>query len=147
MANNKRLTPDERERIVELRLNRVPVRTVATEVGCQTKTVQAVWKRWLDETSAERSASLERTREELVQRHERIATDARLGYLRARRDNDRAAEVRYLAEERNALREIARLTGADAPVQVAHTHVTLDALDAEISRLAAELEAAERTAR
>ena len=44
-AKRKRLTPEERDRIVELKLNRVPVRTIAEQVGCQPKTVQATWTR------------------------------------------------------------------------------------------------------
>lgn len=121
MAARKRLTPDERDRIVELKLNRVPVRAIAEQVGCATKTVQDTWQRWLEETADERAGRLESTREELIQRNERIATDARLGVMRSRRDSDTSAEVRFLAEERAALREIARLTGSDAPARVEHS--------------------------
>lgn len=121
MTTRKRLTPDEKDRIVEMKLNRVPVRAIAEQVGCATKTVQDTWAKWLDATSDERTRRLAATREELIQRHERIATDARHGVIRARRDNDTAAEVRYLAEERAALREIARLTGSDAPTRIEQT--------------------------
>jgi transposase-like protein len=114
----KRLTPDERERIVELKLNRVPVRKIAEEVGTTTTSVQRVWNSYITATAAERSSRLSETREELVQRHERIATDARYGAMRARRDGNAVAEARYLGEERAALREVARLTGADAPTKI-----------------------------
>lgn len=111
----KRLSPDERDRIIELRLNRVPVRQVAAELGCHTRTVTRAWHSWLAETAEERAAVLELQREELIQRHERVATDARIGLQRARRDGDLAAEARFLAEDRQALREIARIQGLDAP--------------------------------
>ncbi len=116
--HRKRLTPEERDRIVDLRLNRVSVRQTAAEVGCQTKTVQRVWHAWLAETAAERAETLELAREELIQRHQRVATDARLGAIRARRDGDLSAEARFLAEDRQALREIARLQGLDGPQRV-----------------------------
>jgi transposase-like protein len=141
----KRLTPDEKDRIIELRLNRVPVRTVAEQISCQTKTVTETWKRWLRETAAERAAELEATREELIQRQDRIAADARIGVLRARRDNDTISEARFLSEERAALREVARLTGADAPARIEHSGtVTVDTtpvkeeLLARLARLAPE---------
>lgn len=117
----RRLTPDERDRIIEMRLNRVPVRKVAELIGCQSKTVQLTWKKWLAETAAERAEALEETREELIQRMEQIATDARVGAQTANSVADQSAEVRFLAEERAALREIARLTGSDAPVKIEHT--------------------------
>ena len=51
----RRLTPDERDRIVEMRLRGVPVRTVAAEIDTTTKTVQRVWSAYLDETAQERA--------------------------------------------------------------------------------------------
>ena len=120
----KRLTPDEKEAIVELRLNRVPVRRVAEQVACTTQTVVRVWKQWLSESAAERAAALEETREELIQRHQRAAKDAREGVLRSQRASDCAAEVRYLAAEAASLKEIARLTGSDAPAKIEHSGET-----------------------
>lgn len=117
----KRLTPDERDQIVELKLNRVPVRAIAEQVGTTTTTVQKTWNTYIRETAAERAEKIAETREELVLRQERIAVDARHGAMRARKDGNPAAETRYLAEERAALREIARLTGSDAPTKVEQT--------------------------
>jgi transposase-like protein len=113
VPQRKRLTEDERDRIVELRLNGVPVRTVATQVGTTTKTVQATWQRWLRDTAEERSATLEAVREELIQRMTQVADDARRGHIRARADGDVTAAARWLAEERQALRELARIQGLD----------------------------------
>jgi transposase-like protein len=117
----KRLTPDERDRIVELKLNRVPVRAIAEQVGTTTTTVQKTWNVYIKETASERAEKMAETREELILRQERIATDARHGAMRARRDENPSAETRYLAEERAALREIARLTGSDAPTKIEQT--------------------------
>jgi transposase-like protein len=118
MSARKRLTPEERDRIIELKLNRVPVRTIAEQVGCQPKTVQATWTRWLAETAAERAESLEAVREEMIQRQQRVSTDARVGAIRARNADDFSAEARFLAEDRQALREIARLQGLDGAQRV-----------------------------
>lgn len=114
----KRLTPDERDRIIELKLDRVPVRDIAELVGCTVTTVQRTWHGWLSETAEERAEALAKTREELVQRQERIAIDARRGAARAKAAGKAGDEVKFLAEERAALREIARLTGSDAPTKI-----------------------------
>lgn len=108
-----RLTPEERERIVELRLQRVPVRTVAEEVGTSTKTVVAVWQKYLQERAQRDPAELERRRAEVVLRLEQTATDARRAYVRAMRDSDMTAARGFLAEERNALMALSRIDGLD----------------------------------
>ena len=120
MTNNKRLTPEEKERIIEMRLNRVPVRSVAEQLNVNPSTVQRTWGRYIKNAMTERIGALEETRETLIQRQDRIATDARIGVIRSRRDGDSAAEARFLSEERASLREIARLTGSDAPTKVEH---------------------------
>jgi acyl-CoA reductase-like NAD-dependent aldehyde dehydrogenase len=117
----KRLTPDEHDRIIELKLDRVPVRAIAEQVSCTVQTVQRTWHKWLADTAAERSAALEGTREELIQRQQRIAADARRGAMSARKAGRGTEEVRFLAEERAALREIARLTGSDAATKIEQT--------------------------
>ena len=133
----KRLTPDERDAIVEQRLNRVPVRQIAASLGTTTKTVVEVFKKWLVESAEERNAELESVRELLIQRQDKIAADARLGALRSRAVDDSSSETRFLAEERAALREIARLSGADAPTKVEHTgEVQVDLTKAKADLLA-----------
>jgi transposase-like protein len=117
----KRLTPEERDRIIEMRLDRVPVRAIAVDVKTTTRTVQETWKRWLRETAEERRAALEESRTEAVARLDRIATDARLGALRARRDGDDAAVARYLDTEQRAIVAAAKLEGLDLPTRVEHT--------------------------
>lgn len=105
----KRLTPEERERIVDLRLQRVTIRAIANDVGCTTQTVQKVWNRYLKERAEERRADVEMQFEEALARLEKNATDARRGYLKAVRDDDDKAAAGYLAQERAALVEMAKM--------------------------------------
>ena len=119
-----KITQDTIDQIIELRLRGVPVREVATTVGVTTKTVVDRYKRWLAETSEERTAELELVREELIQKHRRAALDARRGVLRAQNEADYRMEATYLSEERNALKELAKLTGSDAPAKIEHSGET-----------------------
>jgi acyl-CoA reductase-like NAD-dependent aldehyde dehydrogenase len=127
-SDRKRLTPEERDRIIELKLDRVPVREIAELVDCTVTTVQRTWHAWLDSTAKERAGKLERVRQELIQRQQRIASDARRGAARARGEGKAADEQRFLAEERAALREIARMTGSDAPTKIEQTGSPLQVL-------------------
>jgi hypothetical protein len=63
-------------------------------------------------------AEIEQVRVMLVSRHERAAFTARTEGERAKQDGDTSAHTRYLKEERDSLREIARLTGAESAVKV-----------------------------
>ena len=119
-----KITQDTIDQIIELRLRGVSVREVATTVGVTTKTVVDRYKRWLAETSEERTAELELVREELIQKHRRAALDARRGVLRAQNEADYRMEATYLSEERNALKELAKLTGSDAPAKIEHSGET-----------------------
>jgi hypothetical protein len=118
----KRLTPDEIDRIVELRLNRITYKAIASEVGCNIDTAVRHWNNWLDETSVERREQMERKRTEVIARLDSTAANARRGALRARSelpaDEAAKAEARFLAEERQALIGLARVAGYDAPIQV-----------------------------
>ena len=110
-GSGRRLTDEEEERIVELRLERVPVRTVAQEIGCQPNTVTECMRRYHKTRAAELSSTLDEVRAELVDRQTRIAIDARQGAQQARKYNDVSGHVRYLAEERATLKEIGYLLG------------------------------------
>src|SRR6056297_3477693 len=118
----KRLTPDEVDRIVELRLNRITYRAIADQLGCDKDTVALHWHRWLDSSSEERRAELERKRTEVIERLDSTAANARRGALRARGelppDEAAKAEARFLAEERQALIGLARVAGYDAPISI-----------------------------
>lgn len=119
----KRMTPDEIDRIVELRLNRATYRQVAEVVGCDKDTAADHWHKWLDATSEDRRAQLERKRTEVIERLDSTAANARRAGIRARSelapDEAAKAEARFLAEERQALIGLARVAGYDAPIQIA----------------------------
>ena len=139
----RRLTEDESDRIVELCLNRVPVRRIADEIGCSKNTVSAHWHRWLDETAVERREQLERHRSEQIARLDSAAALARQGAVRARVASgmdpaDRArAEARFLAEERQAIRALCTIAGFDAPIRIAASFDTMtdDEAQAILDRL------------
>ena len=122
-APRKRLTPEERDQIIELKLDRVSVRNIAVMVKTSTRTVQQVWNKWLRDTAAERAAALEESRTEAIARLDRIATDARHGALRARSDGDDAAVARYLDTEQRALVAAAKLEGLDLPTRIEHSGI------------------------
>lgn len=127
----RRLTLEEIDRIVELKLNQVPVRAIATEVGVAANTVVDHWHKWLDATTEDRREQLERHRSATIARLDHVAVNARRGAIRARTssglsEDDRArAEVRYLAEERQALRALSTVAGFDAPIRVTGSFTTM----------------------
>jgi hypothetical protein len=120
----KRLTPDEIDRIVSLKLDRVRVSVIAREVDCDPKTVQLWWHKWLDDASIERRAQLERSRTEQIARFESVAIRSRQGANRVRADDSMEpdaiarAEAKYLSEERQAVRDLCKVAGFDAPIQI-----------------------------
>lgn len=117
-SSGRRLTPDEKERIVEMRLRGTPVREVANAIPTTTRTVVSTFKEWRIERAAEFAAEVEPIRASTIARLERIADDARRAYDTAEKDADRA---RYLAEERQALAVLAKLSGFEAPTKVEHS--------------------------
>ena len=133
-SKGERLTPSERDRIVELRLNGLSKMATAAAVGCDHKTVDLWWHQWLDDTAADRAEHLERHRAEIVARMDRIA-----GKAAGRQDDvDTVADfARLLAEERQALREMARVLGLDqVTVQAALVDppLTVDEAKARLER-------------
>jgi transposase-like protein len=117
-SSGRRLTPDEKERIVEMRLRGTPVREVAAAIPTTTRTVVSTFKEWCVERAAEFADEVEGTRAATIARLERIADDARRAYEVAERDGDKA---RFLAEERQALSTLAKLAGFEAPAKVEHS--------------------------
>ena len=87
-----RLTPDEIDDIIELKLDRVPVRDICTRVGCAIETVLRHWNAWLDDASEERRTKLERHQTEIMVRLDHIAADARRGARRAQTSPSGAGE-------------------------------------------------------
>lgn len=107
------LTSEERDEIVRLRLDGMTVRAVAKETGHAPNTVTRAWRLHMEESATVRRDDLDVQREEIVLRLEQAAWEAREAGHQAREAGDRVGHVRYLREERDALREIARLTLPD----------------------------------
>jgi transposase-like protein len=112
MSNiGRRLTPEEREQIIALRLQGVPVRTVAAQINTSTKTVVAVTKAFLAERAAAFSAKADATLNKLITRHLAAADSAAVEAERATELGDHQSAAKYLAEERARLQEVAKLSG------------------------------------
>jgi len=105
------LTQTERDRIVSLRLDNVSLRDVSAETGHALQTVSNVWHLYVAETQQDRRPDLGLRREELLQRFEKNAADARAGVKDAQGAGDHGAAVRYLAAELAALRRVVELDG------------------------------------
>lgn len=112
------LTDDQKQAIITQRLQGAPVTTVMAVTGHARQTVISVYRDYLASVSHDRSDEVEALRLSLVFRHEQSAFVAKMEAERSRQDGDRAAHTRYLKEERDSLREIARLTGAESAVKV-----------------------------
>jgi hypothetical protein len=104
--------------IIERKLAGEDVRTIAGDLNHSTTTVVEVWHDWLKQIPMRDPEDLFRIRYELVVRHEQAAHEARLQGQRALADDNQNMHARYLAQERDSLKEIARLTGADLPVKI-----------------------------
>lgn len=104
----RRLTPDERELIIELKLSRTPVLAIAHRLSCSTTTVQAVWKKYLAERVSERKKANDLALEETIVRLDKNATDARQGFITAVRDDELSSASKFLEAERKALTELAK---------------------------------------
>lgn len=118
MPRGNVLTPDQRQAIIDHRLNGVPVAAVVQMTGHGRQTIINVFRDYMTEHAEEHRAEIEQVRVMLVARHERAAFTARVEGERAKQDGDTSAHARYLREERDSLREIARLTGAESAMKV-----------------------------
>jgi len=121
------ITEEQIERIVDMRLNRYPVRVVAEQVGVAPNTVTAHWRKYLAELTAERTERLADKQSEVIARLDQVALMCHRGALLARQDTSmpveerHRAEARHLAAERQALKDLAAVAGYTAPIRVAAT--------------------------
>jgi len=120
----KRLTPEQEQQIIDLSLQGLSRRAVAAQVGCTPKVVQDRWAKYRDFDMKERAGDTEGVRQDLIYRHQQSALDARRGYLAAQQRGEDTAAQRWLAQELASLKEIAKLTGSDAPAKVEHSGET-----------------------
>ena len=109
------LTPDQRTEIVRLRLEGHNETQVARMVGCARDSVRRWWHAYLEETGQDRRTHLERWQTELAVRQMGVADRARETFRALTQGDmpDWSTARGYLAEERQALREAARVTGLD----------------------------------
>ena len=107
----KRLTIEQKDLLCELRLNGVPVRQVAKQVGCAPNTVTDVYHRWLAERRAEDDSLA------IIQSHRRAARISRKEQQAAEQSGDLRSLASFLDQERASLNALAKLTGADAPAK------------------------------
>lgn len=112
------LTTDQRQEIVDLRIAGLSIRTVAERTEHAPQTVQRVWRAYLAERSQDRHDEIEAHHQEVIERYTAQAQEAREEALMCRKEGDRAGHRAYLREEREALREVVRLTGLDQPLRV-----------------------------
>lgn len=105
---NKRLTQDDKDKIVEMRLEGATIRATATAIGCSTNTVHKTFTKWLEARTAERNKNLDKMLEESIARMERNAIAARQGFTRAN-STDHQDTIRWLEAERKAVTELLRI--------------------------------------
>lgn len=109
----RRLALSERQEIVELKLQGVPVRKIAAQLSCSPTTVTGTWRAYLEEHPETLTLNLEAERLEALSRLERIADDAHAAYETALRSDELSAARAFLSEERNAILSKAKIAGFD----------------------------------
>jgi hypothetical protein len=113
----RRLTPDEIDRIVDLRLRGVPVRQVADMLETTTRTVQTHWTRFRERDAKERDKKLHAVRAGYVAQQEALADAATRDALDADDTGERARAIDAATKARMAA---AKLQGLDVQ-RVEHT--------------------------
>jgi transposase-like protein len=122
----RRLTPDEIDRIVELRLKGVPVRQVADALDTTTRTVMLHWTRFRERDAKERDKKLSAVRAGYAAQQEALADAATRDALDSDDPAERARAIDAATKARMAAAKLQGLdvqkvehTGADGgPIQV-----------------------------
>lgn len=141
----RRITAEQADEIVRLRLQGHSVRETAARVGVHKNTVVAEYQAYLEEVAEQRAADLEVHRAEAITRAERAVATAWEAWGASHHSDD-GPDPRFLAEYRQALALLQRLTGAEAASRVELSgpdggpiELDLAALpDEELRRLAGE---------
>jgi DNA-binding NarL/FixJ family response regulator len=140
---SRRLTPDEIDRIIELRLRGVSVRNVAAELDTTTRTVQTHWTRYRQKDAVDRVKKLDAIRAGYAAQQEELADAATLDALESTDPSERARAIDAATKARMSAAKLQGLdvqrvehTGADGgPIQV--TDPKLELLE-RLRRLAPE---------
>lgn len=121
MANPRpgnRLTPEQKERICELRLDAVPVREVAATVGVAPNTVTKVFRDFLRERAEADPRGLEERRQRYIAELERQADHAARAVAAQLRESKGTPAALLMGERRQAIAQAAKLAGLDQPTKV-----------------------------
>lgn len=105
----RRLLPAEKERIIELKYQRVHDSEIARQVGTTRVTVMKTWRTHLQARMKDHRDDMETTRADVIARLERNASDARIQYQSCVEAEDPITAQRYLESERKAMVELAKL--------------------------------------
>ena len=140
-TRSRRLTPDEVDRIIELRLRGVSVRQVAEELDTTTRTVQTQWTKWRTKDAEERNEQLHAIRAGYVAQQEALADAATVDAMQTAEPGERARAIEAATKARMAAAKLQGLdvqriehTGADGgPIEVADPKAELIA---RLARLA-----------
>lgn len=106
-----KVTPEEAQQIIEMKMARMPQQQICAVLNRHPRTIKKVWEKHLDAIAKERAGQNERQRIIALQRLDQVAIDARHGALRARRDQNEQAEIRFLSLEEKTILDMARLDG------------------------------------
>lgn len=118
-----KITPEQLEQILELRISGVSVRETARRVGVNPRTVQERWNQYLEAEAEARGDRLRSVRAQYVLQLERIVERA----LTApdvpgdEDDEEGAPDPRMLAEATKAIQAAAKLQGLEAATKLEHS--------------------------
>jgi len=141
-----RLTADERAKIVELWLERVPVRDIAEKVGRNKNTVVNVTQQFREERRRELQDHLADLHTRHVAQVERNAQDARRAFGEAYEIGELGPAAAFLRQELAALERAAKLLGTDQPTKLEHSGVVQTNEASALEKLAETLNSmAEKT--
>lgn len=139
-SRRRRITDDQADEIVRLRLQGLSVRDTAARVGVNKQTVQAEYNAYRREVAAELSAAeLAELRAEAVTRHERAMAAAWEAWIAT-------GKPEYLTAHQRSAAQLDEVTGVKAAARVEHSgphggpiEVDVGGLsDDELRRLAGE---------
>ncbi len=116
----KRLSVEDKEEIIRLRLLNVPVREVARLVGCAPNTVTKVFREYLRERALEDPAGIEELRTRYVAESEAAAALATQQALRATQGDAPAygSVAMLITAATTARGQAAKLRGLEQPAKV-----------------------------
>ena len=164
MGQPAKLTQEQGELLIQMKLDGYTFKEIEAAVPCHRDTVNARWKKWLAETTEERRAELEDQRSAVIGRLHRVSqrairsasgvADARVQAVSRMDDISDDDDAKYLSEmirssvadeakmltvARQALSDLSRVAGFDAPKQI-QMSAAVSMSEAEADAILAESE-------